>query len=125
MHDQTGDNPPPSPAPDSEPRSEYGGSSAGPDALSRYLQAARASSTRRAYQSDIAHFLTPGSVPTILKRRMAVMGYDSTEFAGHSLRAGFVTAAAYSGMPIWRIVRQTGHRSIDIASRYIRPVHPL
>jgi integrase len=69
--------------------------------------------------------LTAGSVPTILKQRIAVMGYDPTEFAGHSLRAGFVTAAAYSGMPIWRIVRQTGHRSIDIVSRYIRPVHPL
>lgn len=41
---------------------------------------------------------------------------------GHSLRAGFVTEAAMSGLPTAAIMGQTGHRSLEMVYRYIRPV---
>ncbi|MBT7082278.1 MAG: tyrosine-type recombinase/integrase, partial [Chloroflexi bacterium] len=41
-------------------------------------------------------------------------------FAGHSLRAGLVTAAARSGKSVDSIQAQTGHKSLDMIMRYIR-----
>jgi len=41
-------------------------------------------------------------------------------YAGHSLRAGLVTAAAKAGKPAHVIQEQTGHKSIDMIMRYIR-----
>lgn len=41
-------------------------------------------------------------------------------FAGHSLRAGLVTAAARAGKAPHVIQGQTGHKSIDMIMRYIR-----
>ena len=41
-------------------------------------------------------------------------------YAGHSLRAGLVTAAAKAGKPPHIIQNQTGHKSIDMIMRYIR-----
>jgi integrase len=41
-------------------------------------------------------------------------------FSGHSLRAGFVTSAARAGEPERRIMRQTGHKSIEMVLRYVR-----
>jgi site-specific recombinase XerD len=41
-------------------------------------------------------------------------------YAGHSLRAGLVTAAAKAGKPAHVIQNQTGHKSIDMIMRYIR-----
>jgi len=43
-------------------------------------------------------------------------------FGGHSLRAGFVTEAAMAGLPTSAIMGQTGHRSLEMVLRYIRPV---
>ena len=41
-------------------------------------------------------------------------------FAGHSLRAGLATTAAKAGKSERAIMRQTGHRSVAMVSRYIR-----
>jgi integrase len=41
-------------------------------------------------------------------------------FAGHSLRAGFVTAAANGGAAVKAIMNQTGHRSLQTVLRYMR-----
>src|SRR5690242_6445042 len=63
MHNQTGDSLPPFPL-QNEVWNDHDNSSTSSDALSRYLEAAVASSTRRAYQSDIAHFVGwGGSIP--------------------------------------------------------------
>lgn len=40
--------------------------------------------------------------------------------AGHSLRAGFVTAAALAGADEWAIMRQTGHRKRESLYQYVR-----
>ena len=41
-------------------------------------------------------------------------------FAGHSLRAGLVTAAAKAGKSTHSIMKQTGHKSMATVARYIR-----
>lgn len=60
------------------------------------------------------------SVALIVKRAALAAGLDPEIFAGHSLRAGFATAAARKGKSLDSIMRQTGHRSERIARGYIR-----
>jgi len=72
--------------------------------------------------SDLA--LTPQSVALIVKS--AVAGSKGLEAAksvsGHSLRAGFVTEAATVGLQTSAIMGQTGHKSMEMVFRYVRPV---
>jgi site-specific recombinase XerD len=53
--------------------------------------------------------------------KMAVRaGLDAAKYAGHSLRAGHATSAAIAGASERSIMNQTGHRSVQMVSRYIR-----
>lgn len=68
--------------------------------------------------------LTPQSVALVVK---SVVGRSKGEdaaslFSGHSLRAGFVTEAAMVGMQTSAIMGQTGHKSLEMVYRYVRPV---
>jgi integrase len=47
-------------------------------------------------------------------------GLDAAKYAGHSLRAGHATSAAIAGASERSIMRQTGHRSVQMVRRYIR-----
>lgn len=40
---------------------------------------------------------------------------------GHSLRAGLATAAGEAGADLAQVMRQTRHRSADVALGYLRP----
>lgn len=60
------------------------------------------------------------AIACILKKSVRAIGCDPRRYSGHSLRAGFATAAAKSGVPIWRIRAQTGHLSDSMLERYIR-----
>lgn len=64
--------------------------------------------------------LSAQAVNLIVKRRLTEIGIDSTEYSGHSLRAGFATAAAARGASEASIARQTGHRSMNVLRRYVR-----
>lgn len=64
--------------------------------------------------------LNDKAVATIVKRSAAAAGYDPAQFGGHSLRAGLATQAAISGASERVIMRQTGHRSLEMVRRYIR-----
>jgi integrase len=55
--------------------------------------------------------LSGDAIASIIKQRVRAIGLDSTLYSGHSLRAGFVTSAARTGTPAWRIKAQTGHTS--------------
>jgi integrase len=55
-----------------------------------------------------------------VKRYVAAVGLDATEFAGHSLRSGLATSAAAAGASERSIMNQTGHRSVNTVRRYIR-----
>jgi integrase len=57
----------------------------------------------------------------VCKRAVASLGGDPNDFSAHSLRAGFATEAALKGFDATMIARQTGHRSIQTVSAYVRP----
>ena len=64
--------------------------------------------------------LTGHAVAVIVKQRAAAAGLDPAVFSGHSLRAGFCTAAARHGAPAWRIQQISGHKTHASLERYIR-----
>ena len=64
--------------------------------------------------------LTGKSIAVTVKKYMAAIGKDPAAYAGHSLRAGFATAAARAGAEGRDIMRQTGHSSTVMVRRYIR-----
>ena len=64
--------------------------------------------------------LSDKAVAEVVKRATTRAGYDAKAFSGHSLRAGFVTAAAAAGKSERAIMNQTGHRSERMVRRYIR-----
>ena len=63
--------------------------------------------------------LSDRTVAILIKKRLPD-GKDRAAYSGHSLRAGFVTAACCGGASIKAICNQTGHRSISTVMRYIR-----
>lgn len=56
----------------------------------------------------------------VVKKLVDRAGLDSAKYAGHSWRAGHATAAAIAGASEWSIMKQTGHRSVQMVQRYIR-----
>ena len=60
------------------------------------------------------------AVGEIVKRALGRAGFAVERFGGHSLRAGFATQAAKNGATAFDIMRQTGHRSVQTVSRYVR-----
>jgi integrase len=66
--------------------------------------------------------LDSSAVMRIVKAAATRAGIDPTNFAAHSLRAGFATTAASKGKSLEAIMRQTRHRSERVARGYVRPV---
>jgi integrase len=69
--------------------------------------------------------LSGPAVTAIVQRRAAAAGYDPARLGGHSLRAGFVTAAVTAGADAHAIMRQTGHRTPAMIEVYTRHHAPL
>lgn len=59
-------------------------------------------------------------VDDVVKRCARALGKDPRDYASHSLRSGLVTTAAERGRSLDAIMRQTGHRSVEEARKYIR-----
>lgn len=64
--------------------------------------------------------LTPDSVARIVKRWARAARLDPALFAGHSLRAGFVTSALATGADVLKIMDTTRHRSVETLKIYDR-----
>ena len=64
--------------------------------------------------------LTGHSIGRIVKRAAAAAGLDAAVVSGHSLRAGLITAAVLAGRSDREIMAQTGHRSVEMLTRYTR-----
>ncbi|MDF1502299.1 site-specific integrase [Roseisolibacter sp. H3M3-2] len=64
--------------------------------------------------------LAPFSVARIVKHYAERAGLDPDAFAGHSLRAGFLTSAAERGKPLDRLMAVSRHRRVDTLLGYIR-----
>ena len=60
------------------------------------------------------------AVARVVKKLAERAGLDPAKYAGHSLRAGHATSAAIGGASERSIMKQTGHRSVQTARRYIR-----
>jgi len=64
--------------------------------------------------------LSGNAVAEIIKRYAAAAGLDPTLFAGHSLRAGFVTSALEHGADVLKIMDVTRHRRVETLKGYDR-----
>ncbi len=64
--------------------------------------------------------LSPVDVARAVKAAVGAAGYDPEEYAGHSLRSGFITSAARAGVAERHIQDQSGHRSLPVLRGYIR-----
>ena len=64
--------------------------------------------------------LDPYTVSLIIKQNKYIKEKGPEHYAGHSLRAGFVTQAVKNKVPPDLIMKQTGHRSYDVLMSYAR-----
>jgi hypothetical protein len=64
--------------------------------------------------------LSDQSVADIVKAHAERVGLDPALFAGHSLRAGFLTSAAKRGASIFKMMDVSRHRSVDTLLGYVR-----
>ena len=67
-----------------------------------------------------AERMTGRCVADIVKAAAERVGLDPAPFAGHSLRAGFVTSAAKRGASLFKLMDVTGHKSVDTLRGYVR-----
>jgi len=64
--------------------------------------------------------LTDQSVSDIEKEHAERLRLNPKQFAGHSLRAGFLTSAAARGASIFKMMDVSRHRSVDTLRGYVR-----
>ena len=67
--------------------------------------------------------LTDQTVALLIKEYLKLAGIDSKNYSGHSLRSGFATSAAESGVEERNIMAMTGHKSTEMVRRYIKEVN--
>ena len=64
--------------------------------------------------------LTDQTVALLIKEYLNLAGIDSKNYSGHSLRSGFATSAAESGVEERNIMAMTGHKSTEMVRKYIK-----
>ena len=64
--------------------------------------------------------LTDQTVALLIKEYLKLAGINSKNYSGHSLRSGFATSAAESGVEERSIMAMTGHKSTEMVRRYIK-----
>jgi integrase len=67
-----------------------------------------------------AKAITVQTVALVVKAAAERAGLDPAGLAAHSLRSGLATTAARNGASERSIMRQTGHKSVQMVRRYIR-----
>ena len=66
------------------------------------------------------HPMSDRSIARLVQKHAAAAGYDPTEFAGHSLRAGFLTEAEATGASIFKMQEVSRHKSVQVLAAYVR-----
>ena len=56
----------------------------------------------------------------MVKRYAEGAGFRPEGFAGHSLRAGFLTSGAERGASVFKLMEVSRHKSMDTLSGYVR-----
>jgi integrase len=74
---------------------------------------------RRLWNRRIGPGLSPAAVAEIVQRRAAKAGLEG-DFAGHSLRSGFVTEGGRQGVALPAIMAMTEHRSVASVIGYFQ-----
>jgi integrase len=64
--------------------------------------------------------LNDRAVARVVQKYTALIGLNSKDFGGHSLRSGLATSAARSGRSELCIMATTGHKSVNQLRKYIR-----
>lgn len=64
-------------------------------------------------------------IGVIIKEAVRLVGLDPREYAGHSLRSGFVTSAIVAGVGELLIAERTGHKSLSSLRIYYRNAQPF
>ena len=69
--------------------------------------------------------LTPAAmsdraIARLVQHHAAAAGYDPSQFAGHSLRAGFLTEGASQGATIFKLQEVSRHKSVQVLADYVR-----
>ena len=67
--------------------------------------------------------LTDQTVALLIKKYLKLAGIENKDYSGHSLRSGFATSAAESGVEERSIMAMTGHKSTEMVRRYIKEVN--
>ena len=55
-----------------------------------------------------------------MRRYAEAAGLDPEVYAGHSLRAGFLTSGAEAGASIFKLMEVSRHKSVDTLRGYVR-----
>lgn len=74
---------------------------------------------RRLWGARIGPALSPKSVAAIVQRRARLAGIEG-DFAGHSLRSGFVTEGGRQGIALPALMAMTDHRSVASVIGYFQ-----
>ena len=64
--------------------------------------------------------LSAFSAAQIVKTYAERAGLDPVQFAGHSLRSGFLTSAAEAGASVFKMMEVSRHKSVDTLRSYVR-----
>lgn len=91
-------------------------------ALADWLQSAQIKEGalfRRLWTNRVGPGLSPAAVGEIVQRRSQLAGLAG-DFAGHSLRSGFVTEAGRQGVSLPDVMAMTGHRSVNMVLEYFQ-----
>lgn len=92
------------------------------DALKAWLDASTISEGaifRRLWKTRVGPPLTAESVANIVRKRAILAGLDGN-WAGHSMRSGFVTEAGRKNIPVGDVMAMTEHKKVDTVMGYYR-----
>lgn len=64
--------------------------------------------------------LSDKAVALIIKRYAMAAGLNADHYAGHSLRAGFITSAAEAGANLFKIMDVSRHKNVQTVKQYVR-----
>jgi len=67
-----------------------------------------------------ANPMSDRAVARLVQRCAAAAGFNPTDYAGHSLRSGFLTEAARQGASIFKMRDVSRHKSVQVLSDYVR-----
>ena len=74
---------------------------------------------RRIWKTKVGPSLSAEAVASIIQKRAQMAGLEG-DWAGHSMRSGFITEAGYRNLPIGDVMAMTEHKKVDTVMGYYR-----